>query len=124
MLNTRSFTSRATRPDLKSHTRVATCSIISLKLQSFTRGPLSAKVRNPVHAYTAMTRANGLQLRPTSPSRATVLEHLWMDEDLCNGIRHMWWDIGWGFKPIQVTQSGYLVLAVTVVLTGILLVTT
>lgn len=30
---------------------------------------------------------------------------------LCNGLRHLWWDIGWGMEMDQVTQSGYVVLA-------------
>ncbi|MEO0361277.1 MAG: succinate dehydrogenase, cytochrome b556 subunit [Pseudomonadota bacterium] len=41
---------------------------------------------------------------------------------LCNGVRHMWWDIGWGFKLEQVTQSGYAVLGASVVLTVIVLI--
>ncbi len=39
----------------------------------------------------------------------------------CNGLRHMWWDIGWGMEMDQVTQSGMLVLAGTGLLTIILL---
>lgn len=39
----------------------------------------------------------------------------------CNGIRHMWWDIGNGFELEKVTQSGYAVLVGSVVLTAILL---
>ena len=40
----------------------------------------------------------------------------------CNGIRHMWWDIGNGFELEKVTQSGYAVVIGSIVLTGILLV--
>lgn len=40
----------------------------------------------------------------------------------CNGIRHMWWDIGNGFELEKVTMSGYAVLAGSVVLTVILLI--
>lgn len=36
---------------------------------------------------------------------------------LCNGVRHLFWDIGWGFDPQQVRASGIAVLAGTVVLT-------
>lgn len=39
---------------------------------------------------------------------------------LCNGIRHMWWDIGWGFEMGQVTASGLLVLICTGGLTVVL----
>lgn len=39
----------------------------------------------------------------------------------CNGIRHMWWDIGWGMELDQVTQSGMAVLVATGVLTLVLL---
>lgn len=40
----------------------------------------------------------------------------------CNGIRHMWWDIGWGMEMDQVTQSGIAVLIGTGVLTVLLLI--
>jgi len=36
---------------------------------------------------------------------------------LCNGIRHMFWDIGMGFDKLHARQSGLLVLAVAIVLT-------
>lgn len=39
-----------------------------------------------------------------------------------NGIRHMWWDIGWGFEMQQVTNSGMAVLGATAVMTVILLI--
>lgn len=39
----------------------------------------------------------------------------------CNGLRHMWWDIGNGFELDKVTQSGYAVLVGAVVLTAVLL---
>ena len=35
----------------------------------------------------------------------------------CNGVRHLWWDAGWGFGLEQVTQSGYAALAAAGVLT-------
>jgi succinate dehydrogenase / fumarate reductase cytochrome b subunit len=38
---------------------------------------------------------------------------------LCNGIRHLVWDIGWGFEIHQVTAGGIAVLAGTVILTAI-----
>lgn len=41
---------------------------------------------------------------------------------LLNGIRHMWWDIGWGMEMEQVTQSGIAVLVGTGVLTILLLI--
>ena len=37
---------------------------------------------------------------------------------LLNGIRHLLWDAGWGFKIPQVYKSGYTVLALTVVFTA------
>ena len=40
---------------------------------------------------------------------------------LCNGIRHMWWDIGNGFEMEQVTASGWAVLIGSGALTVILL---
>src|SRR5271166_6627036 len=36
---------------------------------------------------------------------------------LCNGIRHLAWDAGWGFEIREAHLSGYAVLAATVVLT-------
>ncbi len=36
---------------------------------------------------------------------------------LCNGVRHLWWDIGRGFDLEQVTLSGQVVLVVSAVLT-------
>ena len=36
---------------------------------------------------------------------------------LCNGIRHLAWDAGWGFELRKAHLSGYAVLAATVVLT-------
>lgn len=36
---------------------------------------------------------------------------------LCNGIRHLVWDTGWGFEIREATLSGYAVLAATGVLT-------
>ena len=38
---------------------------------------------------------------------------------LCNGIRHLAWDAGYGFELRQVHLSGYAVLAATAVLTVI-----
>jgi succinate dehydrogenase / fumarate reductase cytochrome b subunit len=36
---------------------------------------------------------------------------------LCNGIRHLAWDAGWGFELREAHLSGYAALAATVVLT-------
>lgn len=36
---------------------------------------------------------------------------------LCNGIRHMCWDVGKGFDRLRAQQSGMLVLAVAIILT-------
>lgn len=38
---------------------------------------------------------------------------------LLNGIRHLLWDIGWGFEIPEVYRSGYAVAALTVVLTAL-----
>lgn len=35
----------------------------------------------------------------------------------CNGIRHLIWDLGIGIEMDEVTQSGYLVLAISALLT-------
>ena len=36
---------------------------------------------------------------------------------LCNGIRHLCWDAGWGFELKTVYRSGWTVVAASVVLT-------
>jgi len=38
---------------------------------------------------------------------------------ICNGIRHLFWDIGWGFEKDQVKAGGIAVLVGTAVLTAI-----
>ena len=35
-----------------------------------------------------------------------------------NGIRHLLWDVGWGFEIPQFYASGYVVLTLTVVITA------
>jgi len=37
---------------------------------------------------------------------------------LCNGIRHLAWDIGYGFEIPQVYRTGKLVLVFAIVITG------
>ena len=39
---------------------------------------------------------------------------------LCNGIRHMCWDVGKGFDRLRAQQSGILVLATALILTVVL----
>ncbi len=36
---------------------------------------------------------------------------------LCNGIRHLFWDVGKGFEMKQVYQSGWITVAATLILT-------
>lgn len=36
---------------------------------------------------------------------------------LCNGIRHLLWDMGWGFEKHQYAQSGLVTMAAAAVLT-------
>ena len=36
---------------------------------------------------------------------------------LCNGIRHLFWDIGWGFEMVQLRASGWLVVLVSLAAT-------
>lgn len=36
---------------------------------------------------------------------------------LCNGVRHLLWDAGWGFEMQDVYRSGYTVVGVTLTLT-------
>ncbi len=68
---------------------------------------------------------------PESYARAQVIYQSWFGYlallgwtaclfyHLCNGIRHMFWDIGWGFEKKQISGSGVVVLVATAVLTGI-----
>ncbi|MCH7710262.1 MAG: succinate dehydrogenase, cytochrome b556 subunit [Proteobacteria bacterium] len=37
---------------------------------------------------------------------------------LCNGVRHLFWDAGWGFELPQVYASGWSVVVVSILLTG------
>ncbi len=39
---------------------------------------------------------------------------------LCNGIRHLFWDIGWGFEMEATTASSVAIIVGTVVLTAII----
>ncbi|MEL6792477.1 MAG: succinate dehydrogenase, cytochrome b556 subunit [Pseudomonadota bacterium] len=41
---------------------------------------------------------------------------------LCNGLRHMWWDMGNGFEMGQVSASGWVTMAGAAALTLILLI--
>ena len=36
---------------------------------------------------------------------------------LCNGIRHLCWDLGWGLELSTAYRSGYAVVAMTLLLT-------
>ncbi|HAI59038.1 MAG TPA: succinate dehydrogenase, cytochrome b556 subunit [Xanthomonadaceae bacterium] len=45
---------------------------------------------------------------------ATLVYHL------LNGVRHLFWDAGFGFEIPAVYRSGYAVIALAVVLTGLL----
>ena len=38
---------------------------------------------------------------------------------LCNGVRHLLWDAGWGFELDTVYKTGYTVVIGTLVLTGL-----
>ena len=38
---------------------------------------------------------------------------------LCNGLRHLCWDIGWGFELKQVYATGWTVVGASVALTAI-----
>lgn len=35
---------------------------------------------------------------------------------MCNGVRHLFWDVGYGFKVETATKSGYVTLAAAAVL--------
>jgi succinate dehydrogenase / fumarate reductase cytochrome b subunit len=41
---------------------------------------------------------------------------------LCNGIRHLLWDFGWGFEIAQVRMSGIIMVAAAVALTLVTLI--
>lgn len=45
---------------------------------------------------------------------ATMVYHL------LNGVRHLFWDVGWGFGIPQVYRSGYTVVVLAVGFTGLL----
>lgn len=50
---------------------------------------------------------------------ALLLWSLALFYHLCNGIRHLFWDAGYGYELGAVYRSGYAVLAATVLLTAI-----
>ena len=37
-----------------------------------------------------------------------------------NGIRHLLWDVGWGFEIERVYMTGWIVISISMVLTGLL----
>lgn len=41
---------------------------------------------------------------------------------LCNGIRHLFWDMGYGFDPEQIQRTGWTVVAVSIIATLVYLV--
>lgn len=65
-------------------------------------------------AYLAFTRVMG------SPIGMLVLIGLSLSffYHLSNGIRHLFWDVGYGFEKHQATRSAWAVLVVSVVLTA------
>jgi succinate dehydrogenase / fumarate reductase cytochrome b subunit len=38
---------------------------------------------------------------------------------LANGIRHLFWDVGWGFEPSQIQASGWFVVVVASMVTAV-----
>ena len=40
---------------------------------------------------------------------------------LCNGVRHLLWDLGRGLDPVQAQRSSWLILAATIALTAVTL---
>ncbi len=40
-----------------------------------------------------------------------------MSYHLCNGVRHLFWDVGRGYQNEQVTQSGVIAIVVALILT-------
>jgi succinate dehydrogenase / fumarate reductase cytochrome b subunit len=38
---------------------------------------------------------------------------------LANGVRHLVWDVGWGFEPGQIKTSGWVVIVVASVATAV-----
>ncbi len=66
----------------------------------------------------SLTRFNALAASPLGvafllAATASLSYHL------LNGIRHLLWDIGWGFELPKVYASGWTVVALAVVLTAI-----
>ena len=37
---------------------------------------------------------------------------------LCNGVRHLCWDLGWGYSIPVLYRTGYAVVAISLLLTG------
>lgn len=67
------------------------------------------------------TYAGFLRLVESVPGRIILLIGSWsLFYHLCNGVRHLVWDAGYGLRLGQVYLAGWLVLVVSVGLTGLL----
>lgn len=51
------------------------------------------------------------------PGRVTAFGFVFaLSFHFCNGIRHLFWDLGWGFEPKQYRLSGYLTVIASLLL--------
>lgn len=66
-------------------------------------------------AYTAVSDAAG-----SGPGLAALLVFTFaLFFHLCNGIRHLFWDAGYGFELTAIYASGWAVLAASLLLTAV-----
>ncbi|MGH8597376.1 MAG: succinate dehydrogenase, cytochrome b556 subunit [Gammaproteobacteria bacterium] len=75
-----------------------------------------ASIANGPAAY-----ADAQRLLSSGVGRALLLGWTWaFFYHLCNGVRHLVWDAGYGFDLKTAYRSGYLVVAASVILTGLI----
>lgn len=78
-----------------------------------------AALASGVHAYNAFIGFSGSFLGVIAIAGFVVA----LSYHLCNGIRHLAWDLGFGYKIEDVTKSGYGVLCATAVISAFTLFT-
>ena len=77
---------------------------------------LMAAAAGPSAYARAMTRLASLPVKGL-----IALALLALCYHFCNGLRHLAWDVGWGFERAQARRSAYIVLVVAVLAAAICL---
>ncbi len=120
---------RPTSPPLSPHLQVYRLPLTALLSISHRLSGLALSVGAVLVALTLIAAGYGRDsyecarnLWDSLPGRilvAVLLLCLYLH--LCNGVRHLWWDLGRGLDPVQAQRSSWLILAATVALTAVTL---